>query len=179
MFEINKTVLVVIDVQGKLATLVAEKEKVYANISGLIKAVQILNIPIIYTEQVPEKIGKTIPKIALLLSTLSPITKSSFSCCGSKEFLEQLTRLKRKQVIITGIETHVCVYQTITDLLKLQFAVQVVADAVSSRTAENRRIALERVKKLGADITSTEMVLCELLKTAKHEKFRDIIKFIK
>ena len=179
MFQINKTTLLIIDIQGKLASLVHEKEKVYQNVTALIKAAQLLNMPIIYTEQVPEKIGKTIPEIANLLPGQNPIIKSSFSCCGSKEFVSKLKTLNRKQLVITGIETHVCVYQTISDLLDLKYEIQVVADAVSSRTFENSKIALKQIRKLGADITSTEMVICELMKTSEHEKFRDIIKLIK
>lgn len=179
MFDIDKTVLLVIDVQGKLASLVHAKEKTYQHITALIKSAQILNIPIIYTEQVPEKIGKTIPEIAGLLKPVPPLIKSSFSCCGSKEFLQKLNGLKRNQVIVTGIEAHVCVYQTTADLLNLKYHVHIVADAISSRTADNACIALERMKKMGADITSTEMIICELLKTSEHEKFRKIIKLIK
>ena len=179
MFDIAKTVLLVIDVQGKLAALVHDKEKVYRHIEALIKTAQILNIPILYTEQVPEKIGKTIPVLERLLKSAAPITKSSFSCCGSKEFLQRINALNRKQVVVAGIEAHVCVYQTAADLLSLKFDVQVVADAVSSRNADNVCIALERMKKLGADLTSTEMIITELLRTAEHPSFREIIKLIK
>ena len=179
MFEINKTILIIIDVQGKLAGLVHDKEKIYKNISALIKAAQLLSIPIIYTEQVPEKIGKTIPEIADLLTGQKPLIKSSFSCCGNKEFVSKLKALNCKQLVVVGIETHVCVYQTIADLLDLKYEVQVVADAVSSRTLENSKIALKQMRKLGADITSTEMIICELMKTSEHKKFRDVIKLIK
>src|SRR5436190_1404373 len=178
MFQIAQSVLIVIDVQGKLAKLVYNKLSTYRHLEALIHASQILNIPILYTEQVPEKIGKTIPVIARILKPAQPIVKSSFSCCGSKEFVQQLNALNRKQIIVTGIETHVCVYQTVADLLE-RFQVQVVADAVSSRTAENTQVALRRMEKLGAEITTTEMIICELLQTSKHEKFREIIKLIK
>lgn len=178
MFQIAQSVLIVIDVQGKLAKLVHDKLATYRRLEALIRTAKILNIPILYTEQVPEKIGKTIPVIARLLKPAEPVIKSSFSCCDSKEFVQQLNAINRRQIIVTGIETHVCVYQTVVDLLG-KFQVQVVADAVSSRTAGNRDTALKRMEKLGADITTAEMIICELLQTSKHEKFWEIIKLIK
>ena len=129
MFSHEKAVILVIDIQGKLAALMFEKEKVYRNIKAIIKAARILEIPVLWTEQVPGKIGQTVPEIAALLSPLKPIPKSSFSCCGEKKFLDALAALKRRQMIVTGIETHVCVYQTAADLIERKYEVQVVADA--------------------------------------------------
>ena len=93
--------------------------------------------------------------------------------------LQRSKKIKRKQIIIVGIETHVCVYQTVCDLVESKYEVQVVADAVSSRTQENKELALERIKAVGATLTSTEMIICELLRTTEHKKFKDILSLIK
>ena len=179
MFTVDHVTLLIIDVQGKLANLVYEKNKIHKNIVSLIEAAKILTLPIIFTEQAPEKIGKTIPEIAKHLKDFPLVVKKSFSCCGSMEFLQKLNSLNRQQIIVGGIETHVCVYQTVMDLLDRRFKVQVVANAVSSRQKEDKDIALERMKIAGALLTSTEMIICELLRTSEHKNFREIIKLIK
>ena len=107
------------------------------------------------------------------------MSKFSFSCCGSQQFLKDLQALSCKNILIVGIEAHVCVYQTAADLARLQYHVQVVADAVSSRTAENKQIGLEKSKAVGASLTSTETALFELLKEAKGAKFKKIINLVK
>ena len=179
MFTIEKSLLLVIDVQGKLARLMFDKEQLFRNIQALIQMARFLEIPILYTEQVPEKIGPTIPEIANYLHNLPPIRKASFSCCQEEEFLKKLEFYKRPQIIVCGMETHVCVYQTAADLLEHKYEVQVVADAVSSRTKENKQLALEQLKGLGAALTSAEMIGCELLRTSQHEKFKEILSLIK
>src|SRR3989338_834136 len=107
MFNRDQAVLLVIDVQGKLASLMHEKEILFKNIQAMIKGAQIFGIPILWTEQVPEKIGNTIPEIAKLLKDQQPIEKESFSCVPNKRFMEALLALNRKQIVVTGIETHV------------------------------------------------------------------------
>ncbi len=155
------------------------KDTTLKNIAGMIQGAKILGIPILWTEQAPQKIGKTTPAIAELLSNLNPIEKTTFSCCADAKFMQALGHHDRKQILITGIETHVCVYQTAQDLVDLGFDVHVVADAVSSRTEENRTAGLERMKDIGAGLTTTEMALCELMKVAEGEKFKQILKLIK
>ena len=179
MFKANSAVLVVIDVQGKLASLMFERERTVKNIQGMIQIAQILDIPILWTEQVPEKIGSTSEEITAYLHYLKPISKNTFSCCGEEKFMRVLEKLKRKQVIIAGIEAHVCVHQTVADLLERKYAVEVVADAVSSRTEANRSFGLERMKQLGAGLTCTEMIACELLEKAEGVKFKEVLKLIK
>ena len=179
MFKIDNSALVVIDIQGKLATLVHEKERTYKNVQALIKAAQILDIPILWTEQVPEKIGPTIEEIASLLHYLKPIHKKTFSCYLEKAFADALRKTNRKQIIICGIETHVCVYQTVADLVAQNFEVQVVADAVSSRTKENKDLALERIRATGATLTAAEMIMCELLRSSEHPRFKEVLSLIK
>ncbi|MGE0269244.1 MAG: hydrolase [Candidatus Omnitrophota bacterium] len=179
MVSIEKSVLVVVDVQGNLARLMHDQERLFHNVRGLIRACRILGIPLIVTEQVPEKIGPTVPEIAEHLSGIKPLPKNTFSCFLCEAFTAELKSYKRKEVIICGIESHVCVYQTVSDLMEHQFSVSVVADAVSSRTSENRMYGLDRMRALGAVITSTEMILMELLRTSAHPKFRDLLGLIK
>jgi len=180
MLTLKNTVLIVVDVQGRLAQVMHQKERLVENLQKVIQGAQVLDIPIIWNEQVPEKLGQTIPEIAqLLTNTTQAIPKTSFSCCGNPPFMEQLKALNRKQVLIAGIEAHVCVYQTSLDLLNLGYEVQVVSDAVSSRTPENKQIGLERMKEAGASLTSAETALFELLRTAEGPKFREITKIVK
>jgi len=180
MLTIDNTALVVIDVQGKLAQLMVQKETLFANLKRMIQGAQTLEIPILWTEQVPEKLGDTTPEIkALLVQTAQPISKVSFSCCGNAPFMAQLAALQRGQILLTGMETHICVYQTALDLRRRGYEVQVVADAVSSRAAENKQIGLERMKEAGARLTSTEMALFELLRAAEGPKFKEIAKIVK
>jgi nicotinamidase-related amidase len=180
MLTIDNTALIVIDVQGKLAQLMYQKETLFANVKRMIKGAQVLDIPMIWTEQVPEKLGQTTPEIAeLLVGSAQPISKSSFSCCGDKTFMEAFKALNRHQVLLLGIESHVCVYQTALDLLDMGYEVQVVTDAVSSRVVENKQIGLDRMKETGAMLTSTEMALFEMLRVAAGEKFKAITKIVK
>ena len=179
MLEIRESTLVVVDVQGKLAQLMADKETLFRNIRILIQAAQLLEIPILWCQQVPKALGPTVPEIAELLADLEPVDKASFSCCGDEQFVSRLSALDRRQVLLCGIEAHICIYQTARDLLGRGHEVTVLADAVSSRTLENRRIALDRLAREGVAIASTEMVLFELLKTAKHPQFKPIAKLVK
>jgi nicotinamidase-related amidase len=180
MLYIDNTALLVIDVQGKLAQLMHNNEELFANLARIIRGVQVLGIPIIWTEQVPEKLGQTTPEIAALLAaSATPLSKASFSCCGAPPFMTELKALNRGQLLLTGIETHICLYQTSVDLLNMGYEVQVVADAVSSRTAENKQIGLDRIRAAGGIVTSTEMALFELLRVAEGDQFRQIAKIVK
>ena len=179
MLDIQSCCLVVVDVQGKLAQLMHDKESLFKNIQILIQAAKILNVPILWCQQCPQSLGPTVPQIAQLLSDIEPINKASFSCCGSDQFNAKLTELSRRQILLCGIESHVCIYQTAVDLLRKGFGVDVVADAVSSRTLENKQIAITKMSAEGAKISNTEMALFELLKTADHPQFKQIAKLIK
>ena len=119
MLKPDSTILSVIDVQGRLAHAMYNKETLFENLQKLIKGVKIFGIPILWTEQNPEGLGPTIPEVANLLSDISPISKLSFSCCGNECFMEALRGLNRNQVLLAGIEAHVCVYQTAVDLVNL------------------------------------------------------------
>jgi nicotinamidase-related amidase len=157
---------------------VQEKEALHDNLRKLVQGMQALKIPIIWVEQIPEKMGRTIPVLLELLKLESPINKSSFSCCGEPSFVEKIEGANRRQVLIAGIEAHVCIFQTASDLVKRGYHVEVVADAVSSRTLSNKTIGLERAKDHGAFLTSVESALFELLKTATAPEFKEILKIV-
>jgi nicotinamidase-related amidase len=179
MLEISNCCLVIVDVQGKLAQLMTGKESLIKNIQILVQGAEILDVPILWCQQVPEALGPTVPEIAELLTGVEPINKPSFSCCGQERFNAELNALGREQVLLCGIEAHVCVYQTAMDLMEGGLDITVVADAVSSRAEQNKQIALTRLSAEGARISSTEMALFELLKTAKHPQFRQIARLVK
>lgn len=179
MLEIQNCCLVVVDVQGKLAQLMVDKESLFKNVRILIQAAKILDIPILWCQQVPEALGPTVPEIAELLVGEEPIDKACFSCCGEERFTAELNAMGREQVLLCGIETHVCIYQTAMDLMEGGMDITIIADAVSSRTEQNRETALDRLAGEGASISSTEMALFELLKTARHPQFREIARLVK
>ncbi len=171
--------LVVIDIQEKLLPVMAEPERVVKNTTVLIQVAKALDMPILWCQQVPRALGPTVDELTGLLEGVDPIDKSSFSCCGEETLIAKLDETKAQSAILCGIEAHVCVFQTAADLLRKGMDVHVVADAVSSRTLENKQIGLDRMKQQGAVITSTEMCLFELLKDAQHPKFRELAKLIK
>lgn len=179
MFEIGKSVMLLVDVQGQLAELMHGKDALFKNLEIMIKGMKAMDIPILWMEQIPSKLGGTKKCISDLMAGESPIEKFSFSCCGEPEFMTRFQELNREQVIITGIETHICVCQTGLELLDKGCRVQVVSDCVSSRTLENKNIGLNRLEKAGASITSVEMLFFELMKAAEGDLFKQIVKLIK
>ncbi|MGD0279536.1 MAG: hydrolase [Smithella sp.] len=179
MISRDTAVLVIIDIQGNLAQAMFDKENLFSNTIKLIKGFKVLNLPVIVTEQIPQKLGPTVLQIAAELDAIKPVAKESFSCWEDIHFREQLKALSRRHVVILGIETHVCVYQTALDLISNGYNVHLVADAVSSRTPENRRIGIEAMKSAGVKITSTEMVLFELLRTAADPRAKELFKIVK
>ena len=180
MLSQENSVLLVVDIQGKLANLMHEHELVYRNISRLIKTCEILHVPILWTEQAPDKIGSTIPVIHdLLFPMIKPITKRSFSCWASTDFIHALQKTKRQQVVLTGIETHVCIYQTAADLQQHGFEVHMPADATSARSHSSKEITLDRLRHQNIVVTCAESCICELLKTADHPKFKEVMSYIK
>ena len=179
MLEIKDCCLVVVDIQGKLAQLMCDKEELFKNAEVLVRSAKILDIPILWCQQCPDSLGATIPQIADLLTDNTPINKSCFSCCGCGQFADRLNSADRKQILLCGIETHVCIYQTAVDLIEKGKEVTVIADAVSSRTQGNKQIGLRKMLSAGTDISSAETALFELLKTSDHPSFKQIVKLIK
>lgn len=179
MLTPEKTILMVVDVQGKLAHLMHSKDALFNNLEKIIKGIQALEIPILWVEQNPEGLGPTIPQVADLMTGISPISKMSFSCCQNKRFMQALKNEERDQILITGIETHICIYQTAVDLVNVDYEVQVVIDAVSSRTVENKAVGLEKMREAGVHITSAETALFELLGVAEGNGFKKILSIVK
>lgn len=179
MLTIANTVLVAIDFQDRIFRVMHDKERLIQNVLRLIRGVQVLEMPVIVTEQYPAGLGPTLPEIAELLPGVKPVEKRSFSCCDEERFRQVLEALNRKQVIIAGIEAHVCVYQTAMALLRLGYEVQVVVDCVSSRQLENKEVSLTRMNSTGISLTTMEMALFELLKVAQGEKFKQISNIVK
>ncbi len=179
MLTQENSALLLIDVQEKLIRAMYEKEILQDNVVRLVKGAQILGIPILWSEQNPKGLGETVPEVKDLLTDFKPVAKFSFSCCGELDFVRQLEASGKKTALVCGMESHVCVYQTVADLLKSGYEVEVVADAVSSRTLENKQIGLEKSRLMGAQITSVETALFELMRTAGHQKFKEIQKIVK
>ena len=179
MLQREDTALVVVDVQGKLAQLMHNKSELFDNLRRMIQGAKILEVPILVTEQYPQGIGPTVAEIADLLTDVEAISKTSFSCCGEETFNTALQGLNRRQILLTGIETHICVHQTALQLIDAGYEVQVVADAVSSRTPDNKTIGVNKMQVAGAVITSTETALYELLRAAEGPQFKAVLKLVK
>jgi nicotinamidase-related amidase len=177
MLNRESTVLIVVDMQVNLARAMDDRTFLVENHQKLLKGALVLGVPVIVTEQIP--LGPTIPEIAELLPSLAAITKQSFSCCAEDRFMNAVRAVNRRHILITGIEAHVCVYQTAMDLMAMGYEVHLTADAVSSRTARNREIGIQRMKAGGAVLTGVEMALFELLKTAADPKAKELFKIIK
>jgi len=178
MLKKENAILVFIDVQGKLSELVDGSEALFTNLRHLLEGMKAMDVPVIVTEQIPEKLGPTREEFQEFI-TEEPIAKSSFGCCGEPEFFQTLEKSGRKQVILCGIETHVCVYQTALQLLATGHKVTVVTDAVSSRDPANKALALRQLENEGAQLTGTEMILFELLGDAKDPAFKSILQIVK
>ena len=176
------TVIVVIDVQEKLTPVIDRADHLLRNVDRLVRGAHVLGVPVLLTEQYVKGLGPTHESIRTAFEETSgyrPIEKTCFSAHGCEPFAAQLAALERRKVVVAGVETHVCVHQTVLDLLGAKFDVTVVADAVSSRTAENKEIALRRFVSQGVKLSSTEMVLFELLGVSATDEFRAISRLIK
>jgi nicotinamidase-related amidase len=174
-----KAGLVVVDVQERLLPAIFEQQRVVQNTVRLIQGAGILQVPVFATEQYRKGLGPTAPEVAAAIPGFAPMEKLAFSACGAAGFIPALKTQKVSEAILCGIEAHVCVSQTCLDLLDEGFRVFVVADAVSSRTPENYRIGLGRMRAAGALIVSTEMVLFELLGQAGTEEFKQVLALVK
>jgi len=175
----DNTALLLIDIQEKILGVMFDPKSVVNNSVKLIKGFKALNIPMFYTEQYPKGLGSTASLLQKELEGLSAIQKMTFSCFGAGNFFQRLRDNNVTQVVVGGIETHVCVQQTVLDLLANQFQVNVAADAVSSRKEYDYKFALDRMRAHGAEITTTESVLFELLTESGTEEFKQISRIIK
>lgn len=179
MLNKEQTVLVLIDIQGKLAQIVDESDFVVDNIATVVQGAKLLQLPILWLEQYPKGLGPTDERITKHLTEQQPIEKITFSAYDTEEFVRALEQTGRKKVLLAGIETHICVYQTAAHLLANGYEVEVLADCVSSRTAGNREVGIQKMLQLGANITSVEMALFEMQQIAKGDTFKAISQLVK
>jgi isochorismate hydrolase len=176
LIEKEDSMLVIIDMQERLFPVMAEKEALADQVMKLVRFSKIVGIPVIVTEQ--EKLGSTLPEIQGELTSVAPVPKVDFNCFGCEAFVKRVQELDKRTLILCGIEAHICVAQTALYAAS-DYEVHVIADAVASRSPENRRIALERMSRSGVTITSTEMVIYELLKRAGSDTFKEVLKLVK
>jgi isochorismate hydrolase len=169
-------VLVIIDMQDKLFRVMSEKEKLLENVFKLVRFARIVGLPVVVTEQ--QKLGDTLQAVREDLPDFKPIPKLTFDCFGVDAFRDRLKEVNRRGLIITGIEAHICVAQTALHALS-DYEVHVVGDAVASRSPHDCEIALQRMARAGATITSTEMVIYELLERAGTDTFKEVLKLVK
>ena len=174
-----RKILTLIDVQEKLVPLMNNNTQLVENLVILLKGAQLLDIPIIWMEQLPDKLGPTVPEIKNIMNDQTPIIKNVFSCVNSDAYISVLNNYDPDEVILCGIETHVCVYQTAMDLLSIGKDVQVVADAVTSRKKLNHDIGLQRISEKGGLLTTYELLLFEEQKIAEGDRFKSLIQLIK
>ena len=179
MLDRKKSLLIVTDVQGKLANLMFEKEALFKNIGIIIDGFKILDIPILWLEQYPEGLGSTVLEVASYLEGYRPIPKKTFSALNDKKILKRFKEIGREQILMTGIESHIYIYQTSMQLISMGYETHIVYDAVSSRTEYNKNIGVEKITRAGGHITSVETSLFELLGIAEGEVFKKILQLVK
>src|SRR5271155_5857854 len=173
--------LIVVDIQEKLLPPIFQKEQLVSNSQLLIRAAGVLKIPKIVSTQYAKGLGKTVPQVASLLPETEAIDKDRFSCFGSDVFCTLLKRLpgNRNTLLLCGMESHICVMQTALAALREGYLVHVASDAVSSRTEWNWKIGLERMRAAGAVISSTEMMIYELMRSSSSPAFKEILPHLK
>lgn len=179
MLKRENTAFVLIDVQGKLAEIVHESKQMMKNLQILIEAMKILEIPIIWVEQYPEGLGPTSKELADLLTDYQPIRKMTFDACKTEQFVQAVKETGKTHMLVAGIETHICVYQTAYGLKQLGYDVEVVQNGVSSRRLEDKEVGLEKMKSAGILVTCVETAIYELLEVAGTEQFKKILKLVK
>jgi nicotinamidase-related amidase len=179
--EADRCALIVVDIQEKLLPPIFQKQQLLKNSQLLIRLAGILKIPALLTTQYARGLGNTTPEIASLLPETEPIDKQMFSCFGSDAFCSLLKRLpgNRNTVLLCGMESHICVMQTALGALREGYIVHVASDAVSSRTEWNWKIGLDRMRAAGAIISSTEMMLYELLRSSGSPAFKELLPYLK
>ena len=179
MLEIKKTVLMVIDAQGRLARVVSQSELACRQVGRMVTAADLLSIPVLLTAQAPEKIGHTIPEIAALLAGQLEYPRVTFSVMGAPALVSALEELARTQVLLCGFETHICLYQAAIDLLGAGYEPWLLTDATSSRNPADKETALLEMSRCGVHLTTVEMALFSLLRAADHPAFKQISALIK
>jgi nicotinamidase-related amidase len=179
--EAHQCALIVVDIQEKLLPPIFNQEALVKNSQLLIRLARILDLPIIVTTQYSKGLGPTVPEIASLLEGVTAFDKLEFSCFGSDQFRSRLKALpgNRNTVLLCGMEAHICVMQTALGALNEGYLVHVASDAVGSRAEWNWKIGLERMKSAGAVISSTEMMMYELLRCSGTAQFKELLQYLK
>jgi len=178
--ELTQSALVIIDMQEAFRTQIPGFAEIAERIAMMVKGAKLLNLPILVTEQYPKGLGHTAEEIkAVLPSGLEIIEKTTFSSCGAQQFITQLDRAPTKQILVCGIEAHICVNQTVHDLLERGFQVHLLTGCIGARHPANKKVALRKMQTSGAILSSIEMALFELMRDAKHEQFKMIQQLIK
>jgi nicotinamidase-related amidase len=179
--ESDQCALVVVDIQEKLLPPIFQKEQLVRNSQLLIRSAKALKIPAILSTQYAKALGQTVPEIASLLPEVEAIDKDRFSCFGSDVFCTLLKRLpgNRNTLLLCGMESHICVMQTALAALREGYIVHIASDAVSSRTEWNWKIGLERMRDAGAVISSTEMIIYELMRSSSSPAFKEMLSYLK
>jgi nicotinamidase-related amidase len=175
----NRAVLVIVDIQERLAVVMKERTKTVANTVLLIEAAKLLDIPVVVTEQYPKGLGATVKEIRDVVPSYEPLEKITFDCCKGDGFLKEIRLLRKKHIILAGMETHVCVLQTCLSLLKEKYNVHLVGDAVCSRKKHDYLAGREMMRDAGAVVSCTETVLFQLLERAGTREFKEIARRIK
>ena len=173
------TVAVIIDFQERLFPFIHEHEKLTKNAVRLIQGLKALEIPMVVTQQYTKGLGGTSREISDAIGNYTHIEKGSFSCCGSDEFCNTMKNHGRKNAVVLGIESHVCVLQTVIDLIEMGYQPVLIEDCVSSRNPGDKRIAIERMRQEGAIISSYESILFELTVVSGTDTFKAISKIVK
>ena len=178
--ELSRTALAVIDVQESFRPHIEDFSELAARVARVVGAAQMLGVPVVVTEQYPKGLGRTAAEVrAALPEDFEPIEKTAFSSCGARQFVSTLEEAGARQVLMCGIEAHVCVNQTAHDLLARGYQVHLLTDCVSSRAERNRRVGLDKMFRSGTLPSSTELALFELMRDARHEQFKAIQRLIK
>ncbi len=178
--DARQTALVIIDVQEAFRASIPDFAELSVRIALMAHAAQLLSVPVVVTEQYPKGLGRTAGEIrAVLPAALEPFEKTAFSSCGAASFNDELARAGARQVIVCGIEAHVCVNQTTHDLLARGFQVHLLTECIASRAESNRQTGLAKMQQSGALPTSIEMSLFELMRDSAHQQFKAVQKLIK
>ena len=180
LLDSSKAALAVIDIQEGFRDAIPDFPILASRASTAVQGSLILGMPVLVTEQYPKGLGHTAEEIRMVLpDDFETVEKTAFSSCGASQFVDTLNELKVKQVVICGLETHVCVSQTAHDLLDRGFEVHILSDCVSSRFEYNRLAGMSKMIRSGAIESSIEMAFFELMRDAKHEHFKEIQALIK
>lgn len=179
LLKSDQIALLIIDIQERILPVINNHEMVVANSLKLIRGFKVLNLPIYFTEQYPKGLGPTHKAIADELADIKSFNKMSFSCSGAGNLFDEFKKKKLSQLVICGIEAHVCVQQTVLDLIENGIQVNLAADAVSSRKEIDYKTALDRMNNHGAEVTTSESILFELLNVCGTDQFRAISKIVK